>query len=78
MFNSREGNRVAPYSKQLEKKRMGLKHDVYPATRMGIALEEWCRENNESISGMYKEGIRRMAEDPNHPLELDTEVDLEE
>jgi hypothetical protein len=55
---------------------MGLKHDVYPDTETGIALEEWCRENNESISGMYKEGIRRMAQDPEHPLEL--EVDLEE
>lgn len=49
---------------------MSLKHDVYPDTQLGIALEEWCNENNESVSGMYKEGIRRMAQDPDHPLEL--------
>ncbi|WLW38196.1 hypothetical protein [Halorubrum spindle-shaped virus-BLv25] len=52
---------------------MGLKHDVYPPTDMGIALEEWCKKNNESLSGMYKEGIRRMAESQDHPLELDLE-----
>lgn len=50
---------------------MSLKHDVYPPTKMGIELEEWCEENNQSLSGMYKEGIRRMAQDPDHPLELD-------
>lgn len=52
---------------------MSLKHDVYPDTQLGIALEEWCDENNQSVSGMYKEGIRRMAQDPEHPLELDLE-----
>jgi len=50
---------------------MALKHDVYPSTEMGMALEEWCNENGESVSGMYKEGIRRMAQDPNHELDLD-------
>ena len=53
---------------------MATKHDVYPGD-MGRELEEWCNENNESLSGMYKEGIRRMAQDPNHPLELNTETD---
>ena len=54
---------------------MATKHDVYPSTKMGRELEEWCDENGESLSGRYKEGIRRMAQDPNHPLELDIEVD---
>jgi len=52
---------------------MSLKHDVYPSNKMGLALEEWCEKNGESVSGMYKEGIRRMSQDPDHPLDLDLE-----
>lgn len=52
---------------------MSLKHDVYPSNKMGLALEEWCEEHEESLSGMYKEGIRRMAQSEDHPLEIDLE-----
>lgn len=49
---------------------MATKHDVYPGD-MGRELEAEADRLGTSLSGLYKEGIRRMAQDPNHPLDLD-------
>jgi hypothetical protein len=49
---------------------MATKHDVYPGD-MGRELEAEADRLGTSLSGLYKEGVRRMAQDPNHPLDLD-------
>jgi len=37
---------------------------------MADAIERFSMENDESVSGIYKEAIRRMAQDPDHPFRI--------
>lgn len=48
---------------------MVTKHEVYPG-ELARDIEDGAEELDTSVSGLYKEGVRRMAQDPDHPLEL--------
>jgi len=50
---------------------MTLRHETYPSEGMADGVVEYAREHDMSVSAVYKEGIRRMAQDPDHPLEFE-------
>jgi predicted transcriptional regulator len=39
-----------------------VKHEVYPGEELGQEVEQLAEERNQSVSGVYKEGIRRLLQ----------------
>ena len=48
---------------------MTVRHEVYPSTEMALAVEREAERLGTSKSGLYKEAIRRMAQDPDSDLD---------